>query len=268
MACDVRSAPFWKVSNKRRCTTRFGVFFRKAELYIRYLRRLLRRLTPDFAPHKMLYGSLMGGVAFGMLTMISLEHFLGPGVFARATPETAVQMENADASPETPVYNKNGDIFFEYFGVGTDSEYEANVRAIVKGYPIEAMLPEIFKQDRIVAAFLIGIAKKESNWGLRVPVLEDQDCFNYWGYRGQRRLMGTGGHTCFNSRKDAVDTVAKRLDELINSEKLNTPEKLVVWKCGFSCEGHNRSSVQKWISDVDHYYTEAMEATPEDEKGL
>jgi hypothetical protein len=129
---------------------------------------------------------------------------------------------------------------------------------MVKGYPIEEMLPEIFAKDRVTAAFLIGIAKKESNWGKRHPVLDGQDCFNYWGYRGQRRLMGSGGHTCFNSRKDAVDTVATRIDKLVNSERLNTPAKLIVWKCGFSCEGHSRESVQKWIADVDAYYSEMM----------
>ena len=125
---------------------------------------------------------------------------------------------------------------------------------MVKGYPIEGMLSYIFEQDRLTSAFLIGIAKKESNWGKRVPVLNGQDCFNYWGYRGVRRLMGTGGHTCFNSSKDAVDTVAKRLSTLIHSEKLDTPEKMIIWKCGFSCSGHSRESVKKWISDVDMYF--------------
>jgi hypothetical protein len=70
--------------------------------------------------------------------------------------------------------------------------------------------------------------------------------------------MGSGGHTCFNSRKDAIDTVANRIDKLVNSERLNTPAKLIVWKCGFSCEGHSRESVQKWIADVDAYYSEMM----------
>jgi hypothetical protein len=37
-----------------------------------------------------------------------------------------------------------------------------------------------------------------------------------------------------------------------------TPAKLIVWKCGFSCEGHSRESVQKWIADVDAYYSEMM----------
>jgi len=145
-------------------------------------------------------------------------------------------------------------IFFEYFNETTDAQYKETVQKMVKGYPIEGMLSYIFEQDRLTSAFLIGIAKKESNWGKRVPVLNGQDCFNYWGYRGVRRLMGTGGHTCFNSSKDAVDTVAKRLSTLIHSEKLDTPEKMIIWKCGFSCSGHSRESVKKWISDVDMYF--------------
>jgi hypothetical protein len=249
----------------------FWRLVRKTELSVRRARRVIVRFTPDLAPRKMLYGSLMGGVAFGMLAMVSLQHFLGPGV-AASQPESAssetVSGEATALPAAAPAYDKNNDVFFEYFGAESGSEYENSVREMVKGYPIEEMLPEIFKQDRIVAAFLIGISKKESNWGKRVPVLNGQDCFNYWGYRGQRRMMGSGGHTCFNSRKDAVDTVAKRLSELINSEKLNTPEKLVVWKCGFSCEGQSRESVRKWISDVDHYYSETMNAgTPEEGVG-
>lgn len=194
--------------------------------------------------------------------MAFIAHYLGAGVFARS-PEPMTTMV-----PETPVvtvaeslpsYDPNQDIFFEYFGQVTKEKYEESIREMVRGYPIEAMLPAILAQDRLTAAFLIGIAKKESNWGKRIPVLEGQDCFNYWGYRGIRRMMGSGGHTCFNSREDAVETVARRLEKLIQSEKLDTPEKMIVWKCGFSCEGHSRESVKKWISDVDMYFSQLSE---------
>lgn len=237
---------------------------RKAELLFRRVRRTMRRITPDLAPRKALYASLMGGVAFGIVSMAFIEHFFGPGVFARSeeltqsqSVETAAVTPEASSAPaavEKIAYDGESDIFLEYFDEAAKEEYEDNIRRLVKGHPIEAMLPYIFEKDRVVAAFLIGIAKKESNWGKRVPVLDGQDCFNYWGYRGVRRMMGTGGHTCFNSRKDAVDTVAKRIEKLVYSEKLNTPEKMVLWKCGFSCAGHSRESVKKWISDVDMYY--------------
>lgn len=233
---------------------------RKSELAFRQTKRLVKRVLPDIAPRKMLYGSLVGGVAFGMVSMAFIEHSFGPGVFARSVNPTPIVSEQhpetvADAIPD--LSDSGNDIFFEYFDEAKEAEYQKNIRDMVKGYPIEEMLPYIFEQDHVVSAFLVGIAKKESNWGKRVPVLEGQDCFNYWGYRGVRRMMGTGGHTCFNSRKDAVETVAKRLTTLIHSQKLNTPEKLIVWKCGFSCQGHSRESVKKWIADVDMYFEQA-----------
>lgn len=124
----------------------------------------------------------------------------------------------------------------------------------VKGYPIEKMLPYILEQDPEVAKYLIAIAKQESQWGERVPVLNGQDCYNYWGYRGQRKLMGTGGHTCFNSREDAVKTVGKRLHTLIYENDRETANRLVVWKCGSTCSGHSQEGVDRWINVVKTYY--------------
>jgi hypothetical protein len=227
--------------------------YRKFQIWYRLSYRTLERLIPRMTPNKLVYGSIMSGVAFGMVSMSLIEKTFETEVSAETATQKVIQVPL-----ETNNYEPQKDVFFQYFSDAADAEYQAGVRELVKGYPIEDMLPYIFEKDRITAAFLIGIAKKESNWGKRVPVLEGQDCFNYWGYRGQRRLMGTGGHTCFNSRKDAVDTVAKRLDTLIESERLNTPAKLIVWKCGMSCEGHSRESVQKWIADVDAYYGEMM----------
>lgn len=244
-------------------------FVRKAELHFHVTKRVVSRLMPAIGPHKMLYGSLIGGVAFGIVSMGFIEHYFGPGVFARSSVEQPATLVSERPSENTPTvlgastdatqseYDSKNDIFFEYFNEAADEKYKENIQEMVKGYPIEEMLPYIFEKDHLTAAFLIGIAKKESNWGKRVPVLDNQDCFNYWGYRGIRRLMGTGGHTCFNSRKDAVDTVAKRLETLIQSQQLNTPEKMIIWKCGFTCAGQDRESVKKWISDVDMYFSQA-----------
>lgn len=131
---------------------------------------------------------------------------------------------------------------------------EENVAEMVKGYPIEQMLPYIFEKDNMTAAFLVSIAKKESNWGKRVPVLDGEDCFNYWGYRGIRDRMGTGGHTCFDSPEDAVDTVGDRIETLIRKYELTTPEDMIIWKCGSSCAGHSDYGVRKWILDVSYYF--------------
>jgi hypothetical protein len=72
--------------------------------------------------------------------------------------------------------------------------------------------------------------------------------------------MGTGGHTCFDSPKDAVDTVAGRLQDLVQSD-IDTPQEMVIWKCGSSCAGHSEYSVNKWISDVEMYFEEIEKAS-------
>lgn len=132
---------------------------------------------------------------------------------------------------------------------------EANVRGVVNGYPIEAMAPFIATHNKVTAAFLVAIAKKESNWGKRVPRSADgADCFNYWGYRGAGSRGIAMGHGCFGSREEAINTVSKRIDKLVNEYDLDTPEKLIVWKCGWSCAGHSDESVKKWIADVSIYF--------------
>ncbi len=136
-----------------------------------------------------------------------------------------------------------------------ENTYETTMKEMVKGYPIEKMLPHLFQQDPTVAAYYIAIAKIESNWGKRVPVLNGQDCYNYVGYRGKRARMGSGQHTCFDSPKDAVDTVSKRLHDLVYKYDRKTPAQMVVWKCGSSCEGHG-DSAQRWIDHVGGYFHE------------
>ena len=131
---------------------------------------------------------------------------------------------------------------------------ENDIQSLVDGYPIEAMAGEIARNDRAVAAFVIAIAKKESNWGKRSPKLDGRDCYNYWGFREKRDRMGSGGHTCFNSRRDAVRSVSKRIESLMYEYDRNTPREMIVWKCGYSCAGHSDVSVDKWVSDVDYYY--------------
>jgi hypothetical protein len=132
-------------------------------------------------------------------------------------------------------------------------ELEKKILEMVKGYPIEQMVPYIIEKDPKVAAFLISIAKKESNWGVRHPKYQGRDCFNYWGYKGPNRV-GSGGHSCFNSRKEAVDIVGKRIENLVYGQDLDTPSEMIVWKCGSSCKGHSSFGVRKWISDVNYYY--------------
>jgi len=132
-------------------------------------------------------------------------------------------------------------------------DLEDEINKIVDGSPMKKMTPLITQLDNRVAAFMVAIAKKESNLGRRVPVLNGEDCYNYWGYRGIRERMGSGGHTCFDSPKDAVETVSRRINDLVKAD-IDTPEEMVIWKCGSSCAGHSDYSVEKWISDVEMYY--------------
>lgn len=160
-----------------------------------------------------------------------------------------------DVSPLVMVRQKVLGAETESVGSVSDrSAFEGEIREMVKGYPIEDMAPYIAKQDRRVAAYLVAIAKKESNWGRRIPVYYGENCFNYWGYRGQDEIMGSAGHTCFDTPKEAVVTVAKRLNRLVLEENLTSANDLLVWKCGSSCAGHDSYDVSKWVSDVDAYY--------------
>lgn len=140
--------------------------------------------------------------------------------------------------------------------VRTPTPLEKEIKAMVKGYPIEKMTPYILQQDPKTAMFLVAIAKKESAWGKRHPVLAGQDCYNYWGFRMQAERMGSGGHTCFDSPQQAVSVIAERIDELVESEKIDTPKEMVIWKCGYACQDKTKTVAEnKWISDVDIYYS-------------
>jgi hypothetical protein len=239
-----------------------------------YLADLLRGSVQGVSMVKMWNLSIVGAVIFGMLSMTMIYRYLGQNVSA-AIKETTVESRN-NVFPADGVIGDGSNVVDygdssngKYNEIDTsfvtkllqesaekeDNVFEDELREMVKGYPIEVMVPEIAKKDRIVATFIVAIAKKESNWGKRVPVLDGKDCYNYWGYRGIRDRMGTGGHTCFDSPKDAVDTVAKRIDFLVSNKKLNTPDKMVIWKCGSNCAvTGGQAAANKWISDVSLYF--------------
>jgi len=122
---------------------------------------------------------------------------------------------------------------------------------LVCGYPIEAMVDRLAEKSAKVSAFVVAIAKKESDWGKHVPTKDGRDCFNYWGYRGTYNQTDSG-YSCFDNPQQAVDVVSDRIASLIE-KKIDTPEKMVVWKCGSSCAGHDPAGVAKWIADVRNY---------------
>ena len=129
-----------------------------------------------------------------------------------------------------------------------------DLRVIVSGHPIEKMIPYIAAKDRKTAAYLIGIAKKESNWGKRRPVLAGVDCYNYWGFRLEQENMGSGGHTCFRSPQEAVNVVSRRIAEIIERNDVESARDMLVWKCGTDCAATGgQKAADKWARDVDFY---------------
>jgi hypothetical protein len=135
------------------------------------------------------------------------------------------------------------------------SDFEIELSNLVDDYPIREMVPFITKKDRVVAALVVGIAKKESDWGRHAPSKNGEDCYNYWGYKGAGGRGAAMGYACFESTEEAVKIVAGRIEHFVG-KNMNTPAKMVIWKCGGSCAWDNPANVQKWISDVSKYYNQ------------
>ncbi len=125
--------------------------------------------------------------------------------------------------------------------------------AMLNGSPMEKMIPALNKRNNEVASYLIAIAKKESDWGKHTPKKGGRECYNFWGYRGKENTTASG-YSCFDSPNHAVEVVGNRIEKLLNSN-VNTPAKMVVWKCGSDCEAAGgQVAANKWISDVASYY--------------
>jgi len=125
--------------------------------------------------------------------------------------------------------------------------------AMLNGSPMEKMIPALNKRNNEVASYLIAIAKKESDWGKHTPKKGGRECYNFWGYRGKENTTDSG-YSCFDSPSHAVEVVGNRVEKLLDSN-VNTPAKMVVWKCGSDCEAAGgQAAANKWISDVASYY--------------
>ena len=140
--------------------------------------------------------------------------------------------------------------------VKTVSPRETQIKKMVAHSPIREMAPFIAKKDKKVAAYLVAIAKKESNWGVYSPKKEGKECYNYWGYRGPENTTESG-YSCFESPAQAVNIVGNRLADLIE-KKIRTPRDMVVWKCGRNRADQRTASAAKWVRDVNLYYKKMM----------
>jgi len=132
------------------------------------------------------------------------------------------------------------------------SPRETQIKKMVAYSPIREMAPFIAKKNKKVAAYLVAIAKKESNWGIYSPKKDGEECYNYWGYRGPENATESG-YSCFDSPAQAVNIVGNRLADLIE-KKINTPRDMVVWKCGRNRADQRTASAAKWVRDVNLYY--------------
>ena len=134
-------------------------------------------------------------------------------------------------------------------GSGEDqNDLKKDVASIVKNTPMSTMVDAISKKPRPVAAFIVGIAMKESKFGVYSPKKGGRDCYNYWGFKGGGPTAA-GGYSCFASPEQAVDAVGGKIEKMV-AKGIRTPAQAISWKCGSSCAGHGQANVQKWISDV------------------
>lgn len=127
-----------------------------------------------------------------------------------------------------------------------------DIAGIVKNTPMNAMIDAISEKPRPVAAFIVGIAMKESKFGVYSPKKGGRDCYNYWGFKGGSPTVA-GGYSCFSSPEQAVDAVGGKIEKLVN-RGVKSPAQMISWKCGSSCAGHGEANVRKWISDVAIYF--------------
>ncbi len=141
------------------------------------------------------------------------------------------------------------------------TSFERSLEKMVAGHPLSVMTPFLAKQDKLTASYLVAIAKHESNWGKRSPKMDGRECYNYWGYRGQTERVTKSGYSCFESPKQAVSIVGKRLEYLIWDLHLDTAEELLVWKCGASCASHNEGDVNRWARNVGFYSRKVGQST-------
>lgn len=165
----------------------------------------------------------------------------------------------ASESQDKQVVSLKGELMAQTQADGKmgNGKFAQKIYEIVGDAPIKDMVPFIALRDEKVAAFLVGIAKKESSFGFASPSKDGETCYNYWGYKGTGG-RGTGmGYACFASPEEAINVVGDRIEVLVNKER-NTPARMVdTWKCGRSCAGD--PGAPGWIATVALYFDKIVE---------
>ncbi len=174
------------------------------------------------------------------------------GIVLGAADNRVANEENMNSSEDTAFQLADEEIIFNLIAKIDEEKHEDfknEILRYIKGKPMENMAPYIAKQPRIVAAFLVGIAMKESKFGVYAPHnAAGRDCHNYWGYRGPENTTASG-YSCFDSPEHAIQVVGKKINKLV-AQGISNPAQMISWKCGSSCAGHGAENVRKWIADV------------------
>ena len=160
---------------------------------------------------------------------------------------------DVDASSETKTNKKQDDNENDTL----NKPFAQKIYDLVGDAPIKEMVPFISARDQKVAAFLVGIAQKESSLGSASPSKDGKTCYNYWGYKGEGQRGEGMGYACFASAQEAVQTVGDKIESLVDSDH-TTPSKMVdTWKCGTSCAGD--PGAPGWVSTVALYFNKIVD---------
>ena len=231
------------------------------------LKKQTNQLVKIVKGNHVLFALIMLAIAGSMLRIFSMQ----PVFYAHAFVEGKGSFEQAVPSivEKSPIFSTDvSDAKQRIIVLGSEQKkieakknnssknFEDKLRLLVGDSPIREMIHLIAKRDERTAAFLIGIAKKESSFGLQSPLKDGKTCYNYWGYKGNGG-RGTGmGYACFASAEEAIMTVGDRL-QMLAEKNHSTPAKMVdTWKCGKSCVGD--PGAPGWVSTVAMYFNKIV----------
>ncbi len=239
-----------------------------------YLGDALHGYTHGVSMTRMWNMSLIGSLIFGMFLMTMIYRYLGPGAQAkmqevkdRAETEQIVKKQEeqkvlgesiakaeADKKALVDAEKKTAQDAI----LKKQKEFGDKILDLVGNHPIKKMVPYMTKEDPLVVAFFIAIARQESSWGEHVPLNDSgDDCYNYVGFRLKTPKMGTNGHSCFSSPQEGFERTVKRIKDLIYNENMTTAQKMVSpWKCGYRPDLDNKEAVQRWVNNVDDILTQ------------
>ncbi|TSA46143.1 hypothetical protein D4R51_00620 [bacterium] len=204
------------------------------------------------------YACLIILAFFAFSSSFFFQQKLGQGNITETQGQVAGVMDakvsdnSEDQGNDISLQLANDDIIMSLLGKVEEkqhSEFQKEILGYIKGKPMESMAPYIAKQPRIVAAFIVGIAMKESKFGVYAPHdSSGLDCHNYWGYRGPENTTASG-YSCFDSPEHAILVIGKKINKLV-AQGISNPAEMVSWKCGSTCSWDNPENVRKWIADV------------------